>query len=135
HKVEPNTLLLYTIHALNRDPAVFKEPDKLEPFRWLQASDPAKIWTYGGGARECLGRYLAADILMIVGKSLLTHYEWKLNEPVAATRTLSGRFASWAMTKEKATTSNESKEREYKWVPVARAKQHCIAVFSARTPA
>ena len=50
-----------TIHrAMMHDPAVFPEPDRFLPERWLSPDAPAfPNQAFGFGARQCPGRFLA----------------------------------------------------------------------------
>lgn len=46
--------------AMMRDPAVFAEPDRFHPERWLSPDAPAfPNQAFGFGARQCPGRFLA----------------------------------------------------------------------------
>ncbi|KAF2219182.1 cytochrome P450 [Elsinoe ampelina] len=48
----------YTFH---RDPTIFREPEKFDPDRWIDATDTMKeaFHPFGSGARSCLGQNLA----------------------------------------------------------------------------
>lgn len=53
-------------HTMHFDPAIFREPSRFHPGRWLDAPSPEmfKAWhPFSGGAHVCLGRELAMDEL------------------------------------------------------------------------
>lgn len=63
---EPHTPVLFGIGAANRDPAVFKEPDRFDIHR-----SPARILTFGPGLRTCPGMHLARKEMKIALEVLI----------------------------------------------------------------
>jgi len=99
-KLQKGQSVLYPIQALNRDPAMFKNPDLLDPSRWENPED-LRIWTYGGGCRECLGQQLSNSLITIIAEVLLQRYTFTVNNMFA-----------------------------YKWLPVAKPTVDCKFIFS-----
>jgi len=60
------------------NPAVFDEPDKFKPERYINehgelhiADEFREVWTFGKGRRSCVGQYLAErNIYTIIGYTL-----------------------------------------------------------------
>ncbi len=73
--VEAGRGLFFSLHLLNRDPAIFPDPHVLRPERWLAPdapTGPPQIAPFGGGPHTCLGMHLAhlevAHVLVAVAK-------------------------------------------------------------------
>ena len=59
--MHPTTMIQ---RAMMHDPAVFTEPDRFHPERWLSPDAPAfPNQAFGFGARLCPGRFLARAII------------------------------------------------------------------------
>ncbi|MEU5161912.1 cytochrome P450 [Streptomyces sp. NPDC020875] len=63
HPVPAGSSILFSPYALHRDPAVFADPERFDPDRWLPENAcrlprNANV-TFGGGSRKCLGDVLA----------------------------------------------------------------------------
>lgn len=90
YRIPEGMSVLYCSYLANRDPAVFPEPDSFKPERWTQqyvynsigilklegaivtikktcrnAGDREKVWTFGGGPRQCIGRHLSSTLLRV----------------------------------------------------------------------
>ena len=82
----------------------YQDPEVLNPSRWEgEAGKQLRIWTYGGGARECLGRYLSTDLIACVAEQLLERYDFTIQDVVP-----------------------------YKWLPVARPSKQPVAMLQRR---
>lgn len=53
--IPAGTLVLANTASANRDPAVYKDPDRLD----ITRNDPPAMLTFGGGVHYCLGAHLA----------------------------------------------------------------------------
>jgi cytochrome P450 len=47
------------IPLLQRDPHAYPDPDAFRPERWQTGTPPTAFWPFGGGARRCIGQFLA----------------------------------------------------------------------------
>jgi cytochrome P450 len=63
HLVEAETMALVSFYALHRDPALWEEPERFDPDRFLaERSKGRSRWQYlpfGGGPRSCVGDHFA----------------------------------------------------------------------------
>ena len=60
--VPAQTLCQVSLFAMGRSPAVFAEPQRFDPRRWIRRSGNETAFTalgFGFGARQCIGRRLA----------------------------------------------------------------------------
>ncbi|EJU02480.1 cytochrome P450 [Dacryopinax primogenitus] len=76
--VPAGATVLYNTWALSHDPALFPDPEKFMPERWL---DPtvrhANIWPFGFGRRVCPGMHLAKNSVALVITRLLWAFDIK----------------------------------------------------------
>lgn len=59
HRVTPDDWVYLNLLAIHRDPAVWSEPDRFAPDRFITDSTPKTYKPFGTGARACIGRALA----------------------------------------------------------------------------
>jgi cytochrome P450 len=63
YRVEANTMAVVSCYALHRDPALWEDPLKFDPDRFLpERSKDRSRWQYlpfGGGPRSCIGDHFA----------------------------------------------------------------------------
>ncbi|KAL8857493.1 MAG: hypothetical protein Q9178_005987 [Gyalolechia marmorata] len=52
----PGTAVSMSVMPLSNHPAIFEEPEKFEPERWLQRNTRADLLVFGKGSRQCAGR-------------------------------------------------------------------------------
>ncbi len=58
------------------DPAIYPEPDRFYPERWLSAGAPSfPNQTFGFGARRCPGRFFAEDSVWSVMVGILAAFD------------------------------------------------------------
>ena len=94
--VKRGSVMLVPTKVLHFDPEVFSEPDKFNPWRWLEpeAEDGSKVGIaaaeqlkrqhnslrpFGGGTGVCSGRFIAEQEVLMAA-AVLTHlYEWELD--------------------------------------------------------
>lgn len=94
YRIPEGTQVAYISYSANRDSKVFPQPDTFYPDRWTNewvalvialpmeqpksshrpvfclytrnAQDMGKVWTFGGGARKCIGKFLCDSILKVL---------------------------------------------------------------------
>ena len=77
------TWLFLNVHAIQRDPANYEDPESFKPERWLAPDAPSltsfKFLTFGHGRRSCFGRPLALMEMKVATFLLLQHFVLKLD--------------------------------------------------------
>ena len=69
---QPPEHLVGCIHLMQHDPALYDQPERFRPERFLEADPPAEIWMpWGGGRKRCPGHHLAVLEMQIVLQSVL----------------------------------------------------------------
>lgn len=72
----PPEQLVGCIHLMQHDPAVFEDPERFLPERFLAADPPSDVWMpWGGGRKRCPGHHLAVLEMQIVLKTVLSALE------------------------------------------------------------
>jgi cytochrome P450 family 135 len=73
---EPGTVLMPCIFLLHRNPAVYEEPEKFRPERFVNQQPATYSWIpFGGGVRRCLGSSFALLEMRIVIESVLRNLD------------------------------------------------------------
>ena len=85
YEVPANQTMIIVLHGVNRDPAVFEEPEAFRPERMMDSAFeklPAgvKKW-FGNGKRACFGRNYAWMWNMIVLVTLLREVDLEMADP------------------------------------------------------
>ncbi|XP_029288042.1 25-hydroxyvitamin D-1 alpha hydroxylase, mitochondrial [Cottoperca gobio] len=78
--IPKNTLITLCHFATSRDPAVFPNPDKFQPERWLkkdQTHHPYASIPFGVGKRSCIGRRIAELELYLALARILIEFDVK----------------------------------------------------------
>lgn len=69
HRIPPGCNVLFSIHAIQRDPAVYTVPDAFDPDRWVgdgaAAIPRTSFIPFGAGNRSCIGESFAWAEMMI----------------------------------------------------------------------
>ncbi|MEV1023679.1 cytochrome P450 [Streptomyces sp. NPDC050264] len=69
HRVPPGQNVLFSLYAMQRDPAVYTRPDAFEPDRWAgeagAALPRASFLPFGAGNRGCIGEPFAWEEMLI----------------------------------------------------------------------
>jgi cytochrome P450 len=69
HRIPPGRNILFSLHAIQRDPAVYSRPDVFDPDRWSRADAAAiprvSFLPFGAGNRSCIGEPFAWAEMMI----------------------------------------------------------------------
>jgi cytochrome P450 len=72
HRLPPGVAVMASIFLAQRDPAVFSEPDRFVPERFLErAYSPYVSFPFGGGTRRCIGAAFALFEMKVVLGTLL----------------------------------------------------------------
>ncbi|KAL8771516.1 MAG: hypothetical protein Q9203_002774 [Teloschistes exilis] len=84
YTVPAKQTLIIVLHGVNRDPAVFPEPEKFEPERMMgerftNLPEGAKKW-FGNGKRVCYGRAYAEMWLLVVMVGLLRSVDFEMTD-------------------------------------------------------
>ena len=100
HPLEPFSIGPYTIppgvevvvnaEGLHHDPALYPEPDRLRPERFLERPPDYAFLPFGGGAHRCVGAALAQLEIKTVLGALLDRYEIEPADPRMARATVHG---------------------------------------------
>ena len=60
YTIEPQTVIAVNAYGLHHDPALYPEPERMQPERFLgEGPAPYSFLPFGGGAHRCLGEGLA----------------------------------------------------------------------------
>ncbi len=72
------------IHLVHRDPAIYPEPDRFRPERFLETPPGTYTWIpFGGGVRRCLGAAFAQQEMAIVLRELVARRTIRPTDPAA----------------------------------------------------
>ncbi|KAL9596232.1 MAG: hypothetical protein Q9219_005943 [cf. Caloplaca sp. 3 TL-2023] len=85
YRVPPTQTIIIVLHGVNRDPAVFEEPQAFTPERMMGESfdrlpEGAKKW-FGNGKRVCVGKDYAWVWNVVVLVTLLREVEFEMGDP------------------------------------------------------
>ncbi|OCL09917.1 bifunctional P-450:NADPH-P450 reductase [Glonium stellatum] len=85
YQVPADQVMIAVLASVNRDPAVFSEPDKFRPARMLgEAFDSlpqgAKKW-FGNGKRECIGKQFAWQWAMVTFVTIVAEIDLSMANP------------------------------------------------------
>lgn len=79
-EIPAGTEFLCNFRGIYRDPTLFPEPDKFNPYRWLESETTAKLpdLAFNMGAHSCVGRPLAMLELRLTIALLVRRFEMRL---------------------------------------------------------
>ncbi|XP_042226944.1 putative cytochrome P450 120 [Homarus americanus] len=71
----------FSFFGAHTDPAVFPEPNKFRPERWVEENknDRCRMFAFGAGPRECIGKKMIWDIILIFCKAFVHKFEWEVS--------------------------------------------------------
>jgi cytochrome P450 len=73
HTFNPPVHLMGCIYLMQHDPALYEDPDRFMPERFLGAEPPPEVWMpWGGGRKRCPGHHLAVLEMQIVLRTVLS---------------------------------------------------------------
>ncbi|KAL0397584.1 UNVERIFIED_CONTAM: cytochrome [Sesamum calycinum] len=83
--VPQNTQVLVNVWAIGRDSSVWPNPDVFMPERFMETETDFhgqhfELLPFGGGRRICLGLPLAHRMVHLVLATLISNFDWKLEE-------------------------------------------------------
>ncbi|MEU6485592.1 cytochrome P450 [Streptomyces sp. NPDC046887] len=86
HTVPAGADVIVSPYALHRDPAVFPDPGRLDPDRWLPgqvtAAQRQAFTAFGGGRRTCLGEHYGMTEAVLALAAISSR--WQLRKPPGA---------------------------------------------------
>ena len=82
--------LLCATFAAHRDPKVFTRPEEFLPERWdnENLNDTDKMFGFGSGPHACVGERIMWDVMIHVGREMITRYTWNLPPPDSLTSSI-----------------------------------------------
>ena len=76
YEIPAGAALTPSIHLVHRDPAIYPEPDRFLPERFLDNPPGTYTWIpFGGGVRRCLGAAFAQFEMAVVLRELVRRHE------------------------------------------------------------
>jgi pentalenene oxygenase len=80
HRLPPGATVMFSPYLLHHDPALFPDPDRFLPDRWLPgqavAVPPGAMIPFGAGSRKCIGETLALTEATVAVAFIVRH--WRL---------------------------------------------------------
>jgi len=90
YHVDAGTAVFHCLPQAHRDPAVFPDPDKFKPERWLpdgvNGSDRDKMYGFGTGPHGCLGQQMTWNMMLTTLDHFLSLF--RLDHPASFPPTL-----------------------------------------------
>jgi cytochrome P450 len=78
HTVPPGASVTVSTMSIHHDPALYPEPDRFRPERFLERSyGPSEFLPFGGGHRRCLGSALSDYEMHIELAEIVTAWEFE----------------------------------------------------------
>lgn len=72
----PPVHLMGCIYLMQHDPAVYEDPERFRPERFLASEPPPEVWMpWGGGRKRCPGHHLAVLEMQLVLKTVLSELQ------------------------------------------------------------
>ncbi|OJJ48141.1 hypothetical protein ASPZODRAFT_157934 [Penicilliopsis zonata CBS 506.65] len=78
-EIPPGIRISARAYCLHRNPAVFPDPDRFNPYRWMEPGEHLKemkrwFWAFGSGGRMCIGNNFAIQELKLVTAALYANF-------------------------------------------------------------
>ncbi len=82
YELPAGTAVVPSIHLVHRDPAIYPEPERFRPERFLEAPPGTYTWIpFGGGVRRCLGAAFAQQEMAAVLRELVVRRSISPTDP------------------------------------------------------
>lgn len=67
YEISAGMVIHFNFFGVHTDPKIFPQPKKFWPQRWSQDNkdDRGRIFAFGAGPRECIGKRMIWDIMMV----------------------------------------------------------------------
>ncbi|KQK21248.1 cytochrome P450 716B1 [Brachypodium distachyon] len=78
HLIPKGWQVMSAVNLTQWDPAIFPDPDKLDPTRFESPLPPYSFVAFGGGARVCPGNEFARVEALVAMHYIVTGFRWKL---------------------------------------------------------
>ncbi|WP_308433971.1 cytochrome P450 [Streptomyces violascens] len=89
--IPPETAVLFSPYALNRDPDLFENPDRFDPDRWNRESVTPEqrryFFPFGAGTRKCIGHDFAMNEVILALAVILTSWDLRHHSTPTARHT------------------------------------------------
>ena len=74
--IEHGSNILVSIADLHDDADIFPNPERFDPYRFVDTKPPTFAWLpFGGGTRRCIGAAFANTEMHVVLRTVLQHFE------------------------------------------------------------
>jgi cytochrome P450 len=84
YEIPAGAAITPSIHLVHRNPAIYPEPDRFLPERFLETPPGTYTWIpFGGGVRRCLGAAFAQFEMAVVLKELVKRHHVRPADPAA----------------------------------------------------
>jgi cytochrome P450 len=84
YEIPAGAAITPSIHLVHRNPAIYPEPDRFLPERFLETPPGTYTWIpFGGGVRRCLGAAFAQFEMAVVLKELVKRHQVRPADPAS----------------------------------------------------
>jgi cytochrome P450 len=84
YEIPAGAAITPSIHLVHRNPAIYPEPDRFLPERFLETPPGTYTWIpFGGGVRRCLGAAFAQFEMAVVLKELVKRHQIRPADPAS----------------------------------------------------
>jgi cytochrome P450 len=84
YEIPAGAVITPSIHLVHRNPAIYPEPDRFLPERFLETPPGTYTWIpFGGGVRRCLGAAFAQFEMAVVLKELVKRHHVRPADPAS----------------------------------------------------
>jgi cytochrome P450 family 135 len=84
YEIPAGAAITPSIHLVHRNPAIYPEPDRFLPERFLETPPGTYTWIpFGGGVRRCLGAAFAQFEMAVVLRELVKRHQVRPAEPAS----------------------------------------------------
>ncbi|XP_063601039.1 putative cytochrome P450 120 [Penaeus indicus] len=82
YEISAGMVIHFSFFGAHTDPKFFPHPKKFWPERWSQDNkdDRGRIFAFGAGPRECIGKRMIWDIMMMFCKTFVKEFDWVITD-------------------------------------------------------